>query len=408
MEIEHDVLIVGAGLNGPALALALAGGGLQVALVDSGSLAVMAEPHFDGRAYALAHSTGRMLQAMGIWEDVQDEAEPILDIRVSDGRAGEGASPLFLHFDHREIDEGPMGHLLEDRYLRNALLARVQAEDRITLIPEAEVADQAVSSGAVSVTLTDGRVLTARLLVGSDGRASSVAARAGIRRTEWDYGQMSLVAAIAHEKPHHGCAHQFFMPEGPLAILPLPGNRSSIVWTERTVQAQACMVLDDQAFLEALRPRFGAHLGEISLAGDRYSYPLGLSLAQSLIAERVALTGDAAHGIHPLAGQGLNLGLRDVAALAEVLIEARRRGEDIGAKPVLERYRRWRGFDIAALAMATDGINRVFSNDNPLMRLGRDLALGAINAAPTLRRHLIREAAGLTGDLPRLLQGRPI
>ncbi|MEO0914430.1 MAG: FAD-dependent monooxygenase, partial [Pseudomonadota bacterium] len=388
--------------------LALASGGVSSLLIDRGALATFENPAFDGRAYAIAHSSGRMLEALGLWSAVAAHAEPILDIRISDGRAGEGAASFFLHFDHHEIDEGPMGHFLEDRFLRNALLETVAAHPLVELLPETAVLAQEVHTSAVSVTLATGETRAGRLLVGCDGRGSEVARRAGIRRTEWAYAQTSLVAAIDHEKPHEGCAHQFFMPEGPLAILPLPGNRSSIVWTERAERAEAFAALGDDAYLKALRPRFGAHLGEISLAGGRYTYPLGLSLAQSLVAPRVALTGDAAHGIHPLAGQGLNLGLRDVAALSEVMIEARRRGEDIGSADVLERYRRWRGFDIAALAAATDGINRIFSNDNPLLRLGRDLALGAINRAPLLRRRLIREAAGLTGDLPRLLQGRAI
>jgi len=244
--------------------------------------------------------------------------------------------------------------------------------------------------------------------VAADGRTSAIAQRAGITRTGWAYTQTSLVCAIEHARPHHGIAHQMFLPAGPLAILPLPGNRSSIVWTEERGRAEAISGLDDAGYLAVLRPRFGSFLGEISLVGQRYSFPLGLTLANSLTARRVVLVGDAAHGIHPLAGQGLNLGLRDVAALAQVVVEARRRGEDPGASDVLARYSRWRRFDIAALAAATDGINRIFSNTNPVLRLGRDLALGAINRAPALRRRLIREAAALTGDLPRLLEGRRI
>ena len=408
MTRDCDILIVGGGLTGPVLALSLAQAGLSSIVIDAAPRATLTREGFDGRAYALALATRRMLSGLDLWGAVEGHAQPILDIKVSDGQVGQGASPLYLHFDHAEIEEGPMGHMVEDRFLRRAILKAAEAAPLVTLLNAAEVVAQETGPASVRVTLADGRVLRGALLVGADGRASAVAARAGITRTAWDYGQTSLVCAIAHEKPHDGTAHQLFLPPGPLAVLPLPGNVSSIVWTESTARAEDINALPEAAYLDVLRPRFGSFLGEIGLTGGRYMYPLGLSLANRLTATRLALVGDAAHGIHPLAGQGLNLGLRDVAALAQVLAEARRRGEDIGAAPVLDRYRRWRSFDIAALAAATDGINRVFSNDNPLLRLGRDLALGAVNAMPGLRRRLIREAAGLTGDLPRLLQGKAL
>jgi 2-octaprenyl-6-methoxyphenol hydroxylase len=408
MTTDHDVLIVGGGLNGPALALALAAGGIRSAVIDALPLPQRREPGFDGRAYALALASQRLLSALGVWNAVRDTAQPILEVVASDGRAGEGPAPLFLHFDHAEIEEGPMGYMVEDRFLRPALLDAISASPLAEHRAGAEVVAQDAGSGAVTVTLSSGETLSARLLVGADGRSSGVARRAGIRRTGWGYGQTALVCAVAHEKPHRGVAHQFFMPSGPLAILPLPGNRSSIVWSERSGTAAALAALDDAAFLEALRPRFGDFLGEIRLEGDRFGYPLGLSLADALVAPRVALVGDAAHGIHPIAGQGLNLGFRDVGALAEVLTLARRRGEDIGAPDVLERYQRWRRFDTAALAVATDAFNRLFSNDNPLLRGIRDLGMGLINAMPGARRALIREAAGLTGDLPRLMRGLPV
>ena len=403
-----DLLIVGGGLNGPALALAAASAGLSARVLDAAPAATHADPGFDGRAYALALTTRRMLSALGIWDGVADHAQPIEDIKVSDGVAGQGAAPFFVHFDHREIAEGPMGHMLEDRWLRRALLDAAAAAPGVVVENEAMVTAQEAGPGAVEVTLASGAVRRARLLVGADGRASGTAARAGIARTGWGYGQTSLVAALETERPHNATAHQMFFPEGPLAILPLPGNRVSIVWTESEARAARINEMDDADYMAALRPRFGGFLGEIRLAGARYSYPLSLSLANRLVADRLALVGDAAHGIHPLAGQGLNLGLRDVAALAEVLADAHRRGEDIGGADVLERYRRWRQFDIATLAAATDLINRGFSNANPLLRAGRVLALGAVNAVPALRRGMIRQAAGLGGDLPRLLQGRAI
>ena len=408
MEIDRDVLIVGGGLNGAALALALASAGLSSLLLDAASAEEGARADFDGRAYALALSSRRMLDALGIWRELEQRAQPILEIKISDGKAGRGAAPWFLHFDGAEIDEGAMGHLLEDRWLRAALRDAIAAEPRVDARNGARVVGQRALPGWVEATEAGGRVWRGRLLVGCDGRASQVAARAGIDRTGWDYGQTSLVCAVEHELPHHGVAHQFFMPAGPLAILPLPGDRSSIVWTEATDRAADIGALDDAGYLAELRPRFGDFLGDIRLAGARYSYPLGLSLAERFVDDRVALAGDAAHGIHPLAGQGLNLGLRDVAALAEVVTTAHRRGQDIGAADVLAEYQRWRRFDASLLAAATDGLNRLFSNDNPLLRFGRDLGLGLVNRLPALRRGLIREAAGLSGALPRLLQGRPL
>ena len=408
MDMTADTLIVGGGLNGPALALALARAGQRVTVIDAMPQGQRAEADFDGRAYALALASQRLLGAIGVWDRVAEHAQPMLEIKVTDGHAGRGPSPLMLHFDHAEIEEGPMGFMVEDRFLRRAFLDAMAEEDRITQISGHKVIAQEITPGAASVTLEDGTELTGRLLVGCDGRQSGTAARAGIRRTGWDYGQTALVCAIEHEKPHHGIAHQFFMPPGPLAILPLPGNRCSIVWSERNDEARRIHALDDAGYLDALRPRFGDFLGEIALAGGRYLYPLNLTLANRFVADRVALVGDAAHGMHPIAGQGLNAGLRDVGALAEVVILAARRGEDFGSLAVLERYEQWRRFDTASLALATDVFNRLFSNDNPILRLGRDIGMGLVNATPALRRGFLREAAGLTGDLPKLLRGAAV
>lgn len=408
MSFDTDILIVGGGLNGTALALALAQVGFDTTLIDALPAEKRREADFDGRGYALALTSQRMLAALGVWDGIRDQGQPILDIKVSDGRPGEGASPYFVHFDHHEIEEGPMGHMMEDRFLRRALLDRVAKEDRITHLQSTQVIQHEIQAGRVVVTLDSGKTVQGRLLVGCDGRQSAVAQRSGIRRTGWDYAQASLVCAVEHELPHNGCAHQLFLPAGPLAILPLPGNRSSIVWTERNDRANEIHGLSDTEYLACLRPCFGEFLGDVQLAGARFKYPLGLSLAQSFVADRVALVGDAAHGIHPLAGQGLNLGLRDVAALAEVLADAARRGQDIGSSTALNPFEQWRRFDTAVLAVATDGINRVFSNDNPVLRTARDFALGAVQSVPSARRSMIRQAAGLTGDLPKLMQGRAI
>jgi 2-octaprenyl-6-methoxyphenol hydroxylase len=405
MAADADILIVGGGLNGPALALALAQGGLTSAVIDARPAPARAEKGFDGRAYALAVASRRLLTAIGVWAEVAGQAQPILQVKASDGRAGQGAAPLFLHFDAAEMEEGPMGHMLEDRYLYAAFRRAMEDTPGITLLPGETVVAQVTGGALARLTLASGRVLAGRLVVGCDGRGSGTAVRAGIARQGWAYGQTALVTAVDHDRPHHGVAHQFFMPEGPLAILPLPGNRSSIVWTEGEARAGVIQALPDEAYLQALRPRLGDLFGEVRLAGERFTYPLSLSLADAWVAPRLALAGDAAHGVHPIAGQGLNLGLRDVAALAEVLVTAARRGEDIGALDVLQRYQQWRRFDTTALALGMDAVNRLFSNDNPLVRLARDIGMGAITRTPALRRGFMRQAAGLTGDLPRLLQG---
>ncbi|WP_413875879.1 FAD-dependent monooxygenase [Albidovulum sp.] len=405
MRYDADVIITGGGLNGPALALALARAGLSVAVIDAQPAAARAEADFDGRAYALALASQRLLAAVGVWERLAGQAQPILEIKTTDGRPGEGPSRFFLHFEAAEIEEGPMGFMVEDRHLYAAFLAAMRTEPRITHLPATTVTAQEPGPAGIAVTLSDGRKLTGRVLAGCDGRQSGTAQRAGIGRTGWGYGQTALVCAVAHERPHGGIAHQFFMPSGPLAILPLTGNRSSIVWSEREAEAKAIAALGDAQFLEVLRPRFGDFLGAVTLAGKRFSYPLNLTLANAYVAPRVALVGDAAHGVHPIAGQGLNLGFRDVGALAEVLVEAQRRGEDVGAADVLERYQSWRRFDSTLLALGMDAVNRLFSNDNPVLRVARDLGMGVVGAVPGLRRAFIRQAAGVAGVPPKLLRG---
>lgn len=408
MKTDFDIVIAGGGLNGPTLALALADAGLSVAVVDARPADARAGDAFDGRAYALALASQRLLAALGLWGGLAAHAQVIRKVQATQGQAGSGPGPFGLHFDGAEIEEGRLGYMLEDRFLYRALLeAMADRQGRLTHLPGVSVTGQAQDGNAIRVGLSDGRDLRTALLVGADGRQSGTAARAGIKRVGHDYGQIALVAAVDHELPHEGMARQFFMPGGPLAILPLPGNRSSIVWSEPQASARTIMALSDDEFLQILRPRFGDALGRISLAGPRFSYPLNLTLAQDYIASRVALIGDAAHGVHPIAGQGLNLGLRDVAALAEVVVAARRRGEDIGARQVLTRYQDWRRPDATALAFGMDGVNALFSNGNPLLRAARELGMGLVDAIPPLRRGFMRQAAGLSLDpMPRLLTGQ--
>ncbi|MFV0360320.1 UbiH/UbiF/VisC/COQ6 family ubiquinone biosynthesis hydroxylase [Tropicimonas sp.] len=408
MKHDSDILIVGGGLNGPALALACAQAGMRSTVIDSLSAETRTDAGFDGRSYALALASKRLLAAIGVWPMIGAHAQPILQIVTTDGRPGEGPLwPVAMHFDQGEMDEGPMGFIVEDRFLRRALLEATESNPMIVHRPGETVVSQEIAAGGAAVTLASGDRLTGALVVGADGRRSGVGLRAGIRRTGWDYGQTALVCAVEHELPHDGVAHQFFMPHGPLAILPLPGNRSSIVWAEEPETARYIAGLDDAGFIEALRPRFGDFLGTIALAGKRFAYPLNLTMANRTVMERLVLIGDAAQGVHPIAGQGFNQGLADVGTLTQVLADARRRGEDIGSLIVLERHRQWRSFDRATLALAMDGVNRLFSNDNPLLRFTRDLGMGLVDGMPGLRRRFVAEAAGLTGDLPNLLKGRP-
>lgn len=390
--IETDIIIAGGGLAGPVMAVALAQEGWDVTLVGPETPPVP-------RAYALAQASVRLLNNLGLWDSLADSAQPMAEIKVTQGRTGEGPTPGWLLFQSDELGTGPMGHMIEDAPLRKALTKGLSA----VRVINGEVTGQTMAPGHIRVETTQGP-FTARLLIGADGASSGTARRAGIRHMGWDYDQTGLTAVIEHQKPHGGVAHQLFLPGGPLAILPITGNRSSIVWTTRRAQAATLHALPDDAFLDALRPVFGSFLGDIALGSKRGAFPLRLSIAQPPVADRVALIGDAAHQVHPLAGQGLNAGLKDIAALHHVLTEARSIGEDIGNGQVLDRYTSWRRFDVATLAAATDSLYRLFSNDNPLLRGLRGAGLTALSNLPALRSKVIREAAGIEGVLPNLMR----
>lgn len=404
--IQTDIAIVGGGLIGQALALGLARQGLRSVIIDRTPAEQMRRDDFDGRAYAVALASRRFLRHLGVWAAIEPDAGPINDILVSDSRPGERASPLFLRFDHRELGPEGFGHMVEDRHLRRALLDAVAAAPLVARLDGVDVLELGKPSGAgVEVRLADGRSIEAAVVVGADGRAGRVARAVGADKITFAYDQVGLVCAVAHEKDHHGVAHELFLPAGPFAILPLQGGRrASIVWTERKAAAEAFQRMDDAAYLSEVARRFGPFLGRLSLIGRRWVYPLSLSLADRFVAERLALVGDAARGIHPIAGQGMNYGLRDAAALAEVLGDAARLGEDIGSEPVLQRYQRMRLADSVAIAMATDGLNRLFSNDVGPVRWARRLGLAAFGAIGPLRRAAIRFAAGDRSDLPRSMR----
>jgi 2-octaprenyl-6-methoxyphenol hydroxylase len=399
----YELVVVGGGLVGLSLGIACAQAGLETLVIDREDPAVMLAQSYDGRASAIAYGSQQALSALGIWAMVASEAAPILEIRVADDSA-----PWFLHYDHREVGEHPLGWIVENPVLRRALLARIQALPRLKhAAPQSVVEVERGAAGAL-VRLADGGTIRARLVAAADGKASPLRQAAGIRTIEWSYPQTGIVTTVQHEAPHRGVAVEHFLPAGPFAILPLTGNRSSLVWTERADLAPRLMAMGAADFADELRRRFGDFLGVVEPVGPRWSYPLAFLHAEHYAAPRLALVGDAAHVIHPIAGQGLNLGLRDVAALAEVLIDARRLGLDIGEADVLRRYERWRAVDNWMLSAVTDSLNRLFSNAVPPVKLVRDLGLAAVNQVPPLKRLFMRHAMGVVGDLPRLVRGEPL
>ena len=404
MAADTELVIAGGGLTGLLLGVACARAGLAVAIIDRHEPVAMLGEHFDGRTSAIAYGSRNVLDAIGLWTDIVADAQPILEIRVADDR-----SPLFLHYDHRELEAGtPLGYIVENRVLRRQLIDCVRSIPTLHFLTRIEVGSVSASSHGVTATLSDGRQIKARLVAAADGGASPLRHAAGIGTVEWRYPQASIVTSVRHERAHHGVAIEHFLPAGPFAILPMTGNRSSIVWTERSEFAPRLIELSDAAFTAELVARFGDFLGAVEPIGPRWTYRLALKLAKAYIAPRLALIGEAAHVIHPIAGQGLNLGIRDVAVLAELVIDARRLGLDIGDEGVLRRYQQWRRFDALALAAVTDGLNRLFSNALPPVRLVRDLGLAVVQRLPPLKRILMRDAMGLFGDLPRLVRGEPL
>lgn len=409
-KLDTDIVIAGGGMAGMTLALALAQGGLDVIVCDAAKPETQVADTYDGRASAIAFACFRMWRALGLAPALEPHAHRIEQILVTDGRVGRGPSMLSLHFDRRELNPGddgePLGYMLENRRIRMALAdAAPKQTGALRLRAPVAVTGYQPHPGHVDVTLADQSVLKARLVIGAEGRKSAIREAAGIRTIGWAYGQTAIVCTVRHEKPNGGVAHEFFLPPGPFAILPLTDNRANVVWIEKAKTADAIRALNEQDFLRELELRFGDFLGKLSLAGPRFAYPLSLQLAEKSIAPRMALVGDASHAVHPIAGQGLNMGLRDVAAMAECILDSVHVGLDPGDHAGLARYQKWRRFDNMALAFATDGFNRLFSNNFPPLRTIRERGVALVDALPFARKFFMREAGGGLGDLPRLLRG---
>jgi 2-octaprenyl-6-methoxyphenol hydroxylase len=412
MSRKFDVIVIGAALNGLAAALALGGNRvrrpLDVLLVDGKNPEAFVSAVFDGRATAITVTARKMLEALGVWEEVALFAQAMNEIIVTDARSSAEASPVLLHFGEKEMAAGPSAHMVENRYLHECLLRVARAATHITFVTGAAVASYHFAPSLARVQLADGTEYRADLIVAADGSKSPAREAAGIAMQGWTYDQMAIVATVEHDLPHHGRAEEHFRPAGPFAILPLTGNRASLVWTERTEDAKRILPLPDEQFLGELAARFGNHLGNVRLASGRFSYPLSVFVAQEFAGPHLALVGDAAHVLHPLAGLGFNLGLRDVAALAECIHDAAVLGLDLGGDAVLQRYGMWRRFDTVLTAAAVDGLNRLFGNDNALLRLLRDVGLSAVNRIAVLKTGFVQEAAGYSVSLPKLLRGERV
>jgi len=401
-----DVVIAGGGAAGLSLATALAQAlrpGFSILVCDP---ALASEPAQDDRVSAIAPAARRLLTAIGAWDRLSDPPQPIVAMEITDSRLDDVMRPTFLSFEENVGEGEPLAHMVENRDVLIAL--RAVAQEAGVRFETSAVEHFTADDDGIDVRLASGDVIRARLLVAADGSRSKLRALAGIKTVNWSYGQSGIVATIGHERDHEGRAVQHFLASGPFAILPLSGRRSSIVWNEPPKEAERLVSLPAEAFHAELEKRFGLKLGEIEVLSPPRAYPLGFSIARSFVAERLALIGDAAHLVHPIAGQGLNLGLRDVAALAECIAEAARLGLDPGAADVLARYERWRRFDTTAMGFSMDALNRLFSNRSDALRLLRDLGLGIVDRAPRLKELFAAEAAGAAGEVPRLLRGEAL
>jgi 2-octaprenyl-6-methoxyphenol hydroxylase len=406
MPAQRSIVIGGGSFAGLGLALALRQGlGPDVPIIVADP-ALARRPSRDPRATAIVAACRRLFEALGVWDQVTAQAQPILDMVVTDSRLQDATRPVFLTFAG-DVEPGePFAHMIENRYLIDALVKRTETEGVDLRATSVTTFDS--RSDGVDVTLADGSVVEAGLLVAADGARSKLREHADIVTYGWDYDQSGIVVTVGHQRDHGGRAEEHFLPAGPFAILPLTGKRSSLVWTEKRDETARIVALGEDEFHRELEQRFGLHLGEIKALDRPRAFPLGYFVARSFIGERLALVGDAAHVMHPIAGQGLNMGLKDVAALAEVIVDAARLGMDLGQADVLERYQRWRRFDTMAMGLATNSLNFLFSNESTLLRVVRDIGLGLVDRAPPLKSMFIRQAAGLAGEVPRLLKGEAL
>lgn len=401
--LEPDILISGAGVVGMTLGYALAQNGINVVIIDTLDIKASLNDDFDGRSYAISYAPYVMLKTIGLWDKIGKHAQAINEIHVTDGQ-----SPVFLHFDQQELGDGPLGQMVEVRHIRSGLYSAIKNHKNISLLAPDSIISTENFPGHVMVQLKSGKSVKAPLLIGAEGRRSSLREQNNIKVHIWDYNQTGIVTTVEHQLDHQGIAHEKFFAQGPFAILPLKGNRSSIVWCEPPEKAKTIMALSERAFNAELSKKFGSFLGDVKSLGQRWAYPLTMQLADDYIGERFCLIGDAVHGIHPIAGQGFNLGLRDIAALSEVLVDAHRLGADLGSELVLERYVRWRRTDNNVLALGMDGLTRLFSNDNMLITTARRMGLAMIEELPDVKKFFMSHARGTVGNLPKLLKGESL
>lgn len=397
--LSTDILIIGAGLVGAAQALALSKSGIRSVIVEKDTPENVLGLGYDGRVSAISHASVQVLKHIGVWAVLQPEAGPIFDIRVVDED-----SPAFVHFSHQEIGTEPFGYMLPNILLRQTLLKAVMNNPNITYLPQTELEDTSVKNGKRISTLKDGCIILASLLLAADGKFSKTREMLGIPSRKTEYGQTAMVATIKHTKPHYGVAVEKFLPAGPLALLPMTQHRTAVVWTEPDAMAKHIMQLPEDDFIEELQARLKGYLGQYELMGKRHAYPLALIQAEKYIEARAALIGDSAHAIHPIAGQGVNLGYRDVAVMTDILLDQKRLGLDLGSTIAMEHYQQWRRFDAWSMMAVTDGLNRLFSTNNPITRLARRIGLATFQRFSPVKHMFMQTAMGMKGDMPKMLQ----